>query len=498
MSRFPLLTKLAAIGLVVLLLVAVLGSIDGLVRERRLRQAQAAASVEQSLAGAQTLLGPLLHRQCTEEWDAYTGEGRDRVHTVERRTSTLVATPDTLQAGGNVRAEARHRGLFKVNGYAGSIVLDARWTDLAAVQPPPPRAGVRQQCGPMLLMLAVGDVRGLRSAQVLLDGDAAVVRPGTLHPRHPAGLHAEVTAAQAAQAADARRPLAARVTLDLLGTTTLALVPAAQATTWQLKSDWPHPSFGGRFLPATRDVGASGFDARWNVSALASGAAGAARGDGVLCTWQPQPGYEGADAMLAVEAAAAAPASPAACLDTLAVSFIDPVNPYVLADRAIKYALLFIVLTFGCVALTELLSGRRVHPVQYALVGLAMALFYLLLLSLSEHLSFATAYCAASAGCVALLGYYAGYVLGRWRAGVAFGAGVAVLYGALWALLQMEQTALVIGALLLFACLAAVMVLTRRVDWYALSAGMRGAQADGTAEAGAPPLTSVGTASASP
>ena len=155
------------------------------------------------------------------------------------------------------------------------------------------------------------------------------------------------------------------------------------------------------------------------------------------------------------------------------VSFIDPVNPYVLTDRATKYALLFIVLTFVCVALTEVLARRRVHPVQYTLVGLALALFYLLLLSLSEHIAFGAAYAAASAACVGLLGFYARHMLGSARAGAAFGAGIALLYGALWSLLQMEQTALVIGSLLLFTMLAAVMVATRRVDWYALFDGLR-------------------------
>jgi inner membrane protein len=119
------------------------------------------------------------------------------------------------------------------------------------------------------------------------------------------------------------------------------------------------------------------------------------------------------------------------------------------------------------------LSRRRVHPVQYTLLGLALALFFLLLLSLSEHLGFTQAYGLASAACISLLSFYARHLLGQWRAGLAFGAGVGLLYGALWVLLRMEQTALVVGSLLLFAALTAVMVLTRRVDWYELFRGLR-------------------------
>jgi inner membrane protein len=323
-------------------------------------------------------------------------------------------------------------------------------------------------------MLSVSDVRGLRSAQVQLDGQTLPVLAGTGHERYPRGLRAELTEARAA-AADA--PLALRVSLDLLGTASLSLVPAAGETRWTLRSDWPHPSFGGRFLPATREVGESGFSARWAVSSLASSAAADVPRRGELCA---VPRTSGDDEG---EAVATPSQKDNACLDTLGVSFIDPVNPYVLTDRATKYALLFIVLTFVCVALTEVLARRRVHPVQYTLVGLALALFYLLLLSLSEHIAFGAAYAAASAACVLLLGFYARHMLGSTRTGVLFGAGIALLYGALWSLLQMEQTALVIGSLLLFAMLAAVMVATRRVDWYALFDSLRRAPAAVRADA---------------
>lgn len=150
------------------------------------------------------------------------------------------------------------------------------------------------------------------------------------------------------------------------------------------------------------------------------------------------------------------------------MAFIDPVNPYVLTDRATKYALLFIVLTFAGVALVEVLARRRVHPVQYALVGFALAIFYLLLLSLSEHVGFGPAYGVATTACVALLGFYAAHMLGSTRAGCVFGAGIAALYGLLWVLLRLEQTALLVGSGLLFCLLAAAMVATRKVDWYGM------------------------------
>jgi inner membrane protein len=480
--RFPLLTKVLAIGLVITVLSVVLLRIDWLVVERRGRQAEAVASVEESHAGAQTLLGPLLHRSCVEEWDSTTGEGKDRRAVTERREFGLMAVPQSLQVVSQANAEARYRGLFKVNGYGGSSTLVAQWNHLQALQPQRQQASSRIGCGPAVLMVALSDVRGVRSAKVLLDEQATTVLPGTLHGRHAKGFHVELPAARTD---DAARPLVAKVELDLMGTARLALVPAAQDTSWALRSDWPHPSFGGRFLPAKREVDEAGFVARWAVSSLASSAAADVQAQGEVCAWAGQMSAyrhrggddDGGDVSHTERGPSAQGRS---CLETLSVSFIDPVNPYVLTDRATKYALLFIVLTFTCVFLVEMLSRRRVHPVQYALVGLALALFYLLLLSLSEHLRFGLAYGAASAGCVALLGFYAMHMLGSRGAGLGFGAGVAGLYGLLWVLLQMEQTALVIGSLVLFAALAAVMVATRRIDWYGVfDSGRRPSAAHG-------------------
>lgn len=150
------------------------------------------------------------------------------------------------------------------------------------------------------------------------------------------------------------------------------------------------------------------------------------------------------------------------------MTYIDPVNPYVLSDRASKYGLVFIVLTFVAVGLTEVLRQLRVHPVQYLLVGAGLTLFFLLLVSLSEHIGFLWAYGIASGACTLLLGFYGVHTLrSRWG-GVGFGAGIATLFGVMFVLLQREQTALVLGSVMLFVVLALVMVLTRHVDWYEL------------------------------
>jgi inner membrane protein len=242
-----------------------------------------------------------------------------------------------------------------------------------------------------------------------------------------------------------------------------------------LDGDWPHPSFAGRFLPVERQVGESGFSARWQLNALATTAPQTAGWGAAPCALDDN----------AVDAVGGERRS--ACVETFGVSFIDPVSPYVLSDRATKYGVLFILLTFVGVGAVEVLRRLRVHPIQYLLVGSALAVFFLLLVSLSEHVPFAVAYLAAAAACTALLGFYGAFVLHGGRAGAAFGAAVAVLYGVLYALLQLEQTALLLGSLLLFGVLAALMVATRRIDWYGLFARMRAESALAAAPAqGAP------------
>lgn len=457
MFKSSLWSKLLAIALVVLLIALVLARIGFLVDERRGWQQEAIRSVQQSQAGAQAVLGPWLHRACAEEWEIELGEGKDRRTETQRREFRLQLAPQSLTVKSFATAESRYRGLFKVNGYLSKLDLTALWPALDALEPRAETRGGRVSCGPVTLMLAVGDTRGVQRAELKVDDKPLAVSAGTEHPKHESGLHAALAPVAAGV------PLKAELSLDLRGTGRLDLVPAAAQTEWDLRSDWPHPSFGGRFLPVEREVKDDGFHAVWRVSELASSAPREVAEGVPLCMADMDAG---ADAYAGPGAAASGPR----CLDTLAVSFIDPVNPYVLADRAVKYGLLFVALTFIAVALTEVLAPkvRRVHPVQYALVGLALSLFFMLLLALSEHLRFEIAYAAASLACAGVLGIYGSHMLGGWRAGAVFGASLGGLYGLLYVLLTREQTALVVGTLGLFAAVAAVMLLTRRLDWYRL------------------------------
>lgn len=464
--RTSLWGKVLAIGAIVGVLTLVLARIGFLVDERRGRQIDAIRSVQQSQAGAQAVMGPWLHRACVEEWEAEVGEGKERRLQTQRREFRLQQAPQTLNVTSFAAAESRYRGLFKVNGFLGKLDFTAQWPALDALEPKAENKGGRLACDPVTLMVAVADTRGVQRAEVKLNKQPQTVQAGTNHPKYARGLHVPF-----AMATDTG-PLTAEVSLDLRGTGRLELVPSAAQTEWDLRSDWPHPSFGGRFLPVQRDVTEESFRAVWRVSELASSAARDVVQGQAMCAADASGGalrYSGSDHEPGTDDPVAAHGTD--CLDTLAVSFIDPINPYVLSDRAVKYGLLFVALTFIAVALTEVLgraSVRRVHPVQYALVGLALSLFFMLLLALSEHLMFEIAYAVASVACAGVLGVYGANMLGGWRAGALFGAALGGLYGLMYVLLTREQTALVVGTIGLFAAVAAVMLLTRKLDWYRL------------------------------
>ena len=209
------------------------------------------------------------------------------------------------------------------------------------------------------------------------------------------------------------------------------------------------------YLPAKHALGADGFTATWQVSRYAA---------------------QGGERLAACERGRACAALLA---QELGVSFIEPAGIYLRLERASKYGFLFIGLTFAAFILFELFRRLPIHPVQYTLVGLALAMFFLLLTALSEHIAFALAYVSATLACVALIGAYVGYVTRSAAIGAAFGAALGALFGVLYMLLRAEDYALLAGSVLLFVLLAALMMLTRRVDWYQVTQRAAAAPASG-------------------
>ncbi len=427
--------KLALVGFLLILLLIPLAMLGGLVEERQARGQEVAADIARSSAGPQDLVGPLLlveAQKITEKKRVVSRDGHLSQET-EQASETVhyLVSPATLAVDNRLRFERRGRSLFTVPLYHGALNLQGQFRH----QLPPSDDGTLRPVRAWLV-LGLGDNRGVRALTLKLGGQAVSADPGTRIGWLPEGLSAPVPLA----ALD--RPLDFDVALDLSGTGHLGWLPVGAETHVTASGTWPHPAFEGRHLPETPQVDASGFKARWAVSRLSS------RVQQVLAGCPPM----NTDC-------------PGLAEGRFSLRLVEPVDRYLMTDRAMKYALLFLALVFGAVFLVEALAARPVHFVQYGLTGLAMAMFYLLLLSLSEHIGFGPAYAIAAAACSALIGFYLAAVLGGGWRGLAFGLGLATLYGLLYVLLRSEDHALLVGAGVLFAALATVMALTRRVDW---------------------------------
>jgi inner membrane protein len=367
--------------------------------------------------------------------------------------------PASLGIAGQLRPGVRRLGLHEVRVYEWQAHAQARF-DVRIPQDKGPQDGAGQaprRIGKPWLSYSIADVRGLiGSPRLRLNGADMALEEG-LGSQEGAGVHARLGEPVAGQTL----ALDTRLDFVLGGTESLALVPLGKSNRFAIESTWPHPRFGGSFLPRVREVGPKGFNAQWEVSSLATNA----QAQYLTGKHLPVLGDEaGADAMQV------------AGMDAVGLSLVDPVNVYSQADRASKYGMLFVLLTFVGFFMFELIKQLRIHPIQYVLVGLALAIFFLLLVSLSEHFAFGWAYLAASVACIGLLGFYLSAVLRSPARGLGFAAMLATLYASLYGLLVSEDNALVLGSALLFVILATIMLVTRKVDWYQL-AGARGAAA---------------------
>ncbi|MDB6163552.1 MAG: inner rane CreD family protein [Xanthomonadaceae bacterium] len=376
-------------------------------------------------------------------------EERDAQGTVKKgfreQSGAWTFFPETLETSGHLQPDLRRRGLHKVRVYELKGVTRARFE---AMVPADTSATQSRRIGEPWLDYGVADVRGLvGSPRLVANGIVRLIEQGT---RDGQGIHARLAVPAAGQ------PIRLDTQLDfvLAGTESLALVPLARSNRFSIESSWPHPQFTGSFLPRSRSVSEKGFTANWEVSSLATNAQRQYR-DGRTLPATPMVGQD------------ANQNTPG--LDAVGLSLVDPVNVYTQADRASKYGLLFVLLTFIGFFMFELIKQLPIHPIQYGLVGLALAIFFLLLVSLSEHIEFGVAYVISSVACIGLLGVYLSAVLRSARRGIAFAAMLSVLYAALYGLLISEDNALVLGAGLLFVILAAIMLITRNVDWYQLN-----------------------------
>ncbi|MDI1253833.1 cell envelope integrity protein CreD [Thermomonas sp.] len=462
MGNLRLGVKIAVVLALVLAILVPLSMIRGTITERQQFRVQAVEAVTRSFAGTQGIAGPVLVVPYREQVEVEERDAQGVLHkqqrVVERQWQFF---PKSMYVVGKVVPSVRERGLHKVRVYELQAGIDASFNvRLPEDDPAHPRS-----IGAPWLDIGIKDVRGLVGTPVLKVGNADVAIAQGQRGHAGGGVHAVLPASLLV---NGRIAFPVRLDFALRGTEALAIAPLADSNRIVLDSPWPHPQFNGDFLPRSHRIDGNGFHAEWDVSSLASNAQDQYRNGGNL-----SPGSQGGqgidgDAMQARSSSSAA--ASAGNIDAIGLSLVEPVNLYSKVDRASKYGLMFVLLTFVGFFMFETIRQLPIHPIQYALVGLALAIFFLLLLSLSEHIDFGWAYLIASIGCIGLIGVYVGNVLRSGVRGLGFAAMLALLYAALYGLLVSEDNALVLGSGLLFAILAALMLATRKVDWYQVAA----------------------------
>jgi len=418
------------IGFLALLMLIPLAQVQGLIGERSELRFHAIASIAQSWGREQQLGGPVLaipkrvRVQTSNGWNTF--------------DSTEIVLPDTLDIRGSLAPELRSYGIYSAPVYTAELKISGRFlaADIKALG----GAETKYLWERAELLLPVADVRGIRRVGALHLGSAEY----TFGPSETGVGNINAIAIPLDLSKLDSEVVPFELGITLAGTQSLQLLPLARHTEAALSSPWPDPSFDGAFLPAERHVGAQGFDARWQVLDLN-------RNFGQH--WQQ-------DAQRSQDLKSAG----------FGVNLYEPASVYQQNERAGKYGVLFIALTFVAFFLFEVLRKLRVHPVQYLLVGLALTTFYVVLLALSEQIGFTWAYLAAAASVVLLVSGYAAAVLRARRAGALLGAVLALVYALLYGLVVSEQYSLLMGAVALLAVVAALMYLTRRVDWYVATA----------------------------
>ncbi|HET6272395.1 MAG TPA: cell envelope integrity protein CreD [Bacteroidota bacterium] len=418
-------------GLTVALLIPSL-LIIGLVDERETTRDSAVSEVSDKWGNAQTIAGPIL--TVVYRVPSYTTKER-----IVYTTGLAHFLPESLVVSATIQPEVRHRGMYEVVLYSSRIQFRGTFAAPAFAQLGIPAEDILWDKA--FLTLGISDLKGVKEGiSIQFDDQTLVADPGVNADEvltTGINVHPKVSPSAKAYAFSA--------SLDLNGSGQLMFVPVGKETRVTVASPWGNPSFIGNTLPVRRVVSEGTFAADWKVLHLNRNF--------------PQ---QWAGKQFDISQA------------SFGVKLLLPVDEYQKTTRAAKYAIMFIVFTFLAFFLTEILNKKVIHPIQYALIGFALLLFYVLLLSISEQMAFNYAYVISSAGIILLVGGYTRSVLTSNVAALAIAGIMILLYGFMYVLLQLEDYALLLGSVGLFLILALVMYLTRRIDWFAIGAKQEG------------------------
>ncbi|MDO8492996.1 MAG: cell envelope integrity protein CreD [bacterium] len=411
--------KVLAIGIIGVACFVASLLVMGLVEERQHRADEAKSEIAQGWGERQTIVGPMLIAEVS----------------VVRGTSSYLEKAYVLPAILNyetvLEPEVRSRGIFKSVVYVSKVKVSGEFS------PDDMRSLTSRGIYNATLAVEITDTRGIeRQFDLNWRGTSFAFEPGSgFETLNSSGLHVAVPISGSAK-------IPFSFELKLKGSEGILIAPLGTETSLSIASLWPNPKFVGKFLPTSREITKDGFISEWHLSSL---------GRSYPATWQG----EKLDLLQFAGSAAGVDLHPG-------------IDTYDMVQRAVKYAILFIVLTFAAYFLFDVLAGVHVHPIQYLLVGSALALFYLLLLSLTEQIGFTPAYLLATTMIAFLITSYSAFVLKSRRRAFPIFALLTTLYAYLYFILHLEDYALIAGSLFLFMILAAVMYMTRNTDWFSL------------------------------
>lgn len=418
--------------------------VEGLVDDRTNRAADVIKEISGHVGGQQSFLGPTLAIPYNIPPQSQNDFAKHGVYLVfPARASAVVKTT----------TEERHRSLFKVPVFQADLKFDAEFdlTGVPAAAPP----GAVLDWSRAEIVVGVSDARGaLADALLTTDGKTVTLVPAQVSTNLTFGGEQNqqprltLFGAKADAIAKPNTQFNVTASLRFSGAQRVAVLAYGKTTHLAMQGDWASPGFDGGFLPINRTISSNGFSAEWSVPFIARGV----RAEGQ------------SDSITGLEATA------------LGVSFIEVADPYQSVNRSLKYVALFLGLIFLSYFVFEVTTGKRVHPAQYVLVGIAQIIFYLLLLSLAERIGFDFGFLLAGAATVILLSVNAGWVFASRVQGARALAIFTLLYVLIYLLLRLEDNALLVGAIASFLAITAAMYFTRKIDWYSSLPGSGSAE----------------------
>jgi inner membrane protein len=424
----------------VLLLLIPLSMIRSLVNERGYTAASAEADIMEAWGKQLMAAGPVaaIPGIRTEEVRTKTEKEGEKIEII-KTPFTLVISPQKLDISADFKTETRKRGIFSVPLFSGTLNLSGVFDPAMAVSELLPNEEVFLNQAELIISLL--SQKGIRTINASTwNNEELFFKPGNRgynlftygYGKTTGGIYASLPRFGSKAAAFT-------ISIGIQGGQYVRFLPIGQDTHVAVSADWPSPSFQGAYLPGESTISGTDFSASWDVNYLSRD---------IPLFWKDHGGdYDYSGSLFGVD-------------------FFRTIDTYALNTRAVKYAVLFLVVPFLTLFLLEIFTKKRIHPVPYLLSGIGNAVFYLLLLSLSEQLPFYTAYLIAAFAVTAMMTLYSRSLLPSWNKSWYMGLVVTISYVLLYAVLNAESYALLIGSLGTFAVVALIMFLTRRLDWY--------------------------------